>query len=103
MGSFTDAAGGFKEELRECQFGVGAEYWYNDQFALRAGYQYESPLKGNQKYFTLGLGLKYTTFGLNLSYLVPTGNTRSALDNTLRFTLMFDFGTFEVDDDPNLN
>ncbi|HMY83961.1 MAG TPA: type IX secretion system outer membrane channel protein PorV [Saprospiraceae bacterium] len=102
FGSFSDAAGGFKEELRECMFGIGAEYWYNDQFSIRAGYQYESPLKGNQKYFTLGLGLKYTTFGLNLSYLVPSGNTRTALDNTLRFTLMFDFGTFEVDDDPNI-
>lgn len=103
IGSFGDASGGFSEEIREVQFGIGGEYWYNDQFAIRAGYQYESPLKGNQKYFTLGLGLKYTTFGLNLSYLVPTGNTRSALDNTLRFTLNFDFGTFEVDDDPNLN
>ncbi len=102
FGSFSDASGGFSEELREYQFGVGGEYWYNDQFAIRAGYQYESPLKGNQKYFTLGLGLKYTTFGLNLSYLVPTGNTRSALDNTLRFTLNFDFGTFDVDEDPNV-
>jgi len=83
--------------------GIGGEYWYNDQFAIRAGYQYENPRKGNLKYFTLGLGLKYTTFGLNLSYLVPTGNTRSALDNTLRFTLNFDFGAFEVDEDPNLN
>lgn len=102
FGSFSDAKGGFSEELAEIQLGVGGEYWYNDQFAIRAGYQYENPRKGNLKYFTLGLGLKYTTFGLNLSYLVPTGNTRSALDNTLRFTLNFDFGTFEVDDDPNV-
>lgn len=102
FGSFGDAKGGFTEELAEIQLGVGGEYWYNDQFAIRAGYQYENPRKGNLKYFTLGLGLKYTTFGLNLSYLVPTGNTRSALDNTLRFTLNFDFGTFEVDDDPNV-
>ena len=103
FGSFSDAKGGFSEELAEIQLGIGGEYWYNDQFAIRAGYQYENPRKGNLKYFTLGLGLKYTTFGLNLSYLVPTGNTRSALDNTLRFTLNFDFGAFEVDEDPNLN
>ena len=103
FGSFSDANGGFSEELAEIQLGIGGEYWYNDQFAIRAGYQYENPRKGNLKYFTLGLGLKYTTFGLNLSYLVPTGNTRSALDNTLRFTLNFDFGAFEVDEDPNLN
>lgn len=94
FGSFSDAPGGFTEEIREIQLGVGAEYWYSDQFAIRAGYAGESQLKGNQRYVTLGLGLKYTTFGLNLSYLVPTSNEPSALDNTLRFTLLFDFGTF---------
>lgn len=97
VGSFGDAVGGAKEEFKEILAGFGAEYWYNDLFAVRAGYSYENPRKGNARYITLGLGLKYTTFGLNLSYIVPTSNFRNALDNTLRFTLNFDFGTFKED------
>lgn len=91
--SFGDAPGGFSEELKEVQASLGAEYWYNDQFAFRAGYFYENPLKGNRKYFTLGAGLKYETFGLNFSYLLPSGNgvNRNPLSNTLRFSLVFDF------------
>ena len=89
--SFADAPGGFKEEMREINFSVGAEYWYNKQFAFRAGYFYEHPTKGNRQFLTAGLGLKYNIFGLNISYLVPTSNQRSPLDNTLRFTLMFHF------------
>jgi len=90
--SFGDASGGFSEEIKEIQASVGAEYWYNDQFAFRAGYFYENPLKGNRKYFTLGAGLKYNTFGLNFSYLLPSGNgvSRNPLSNTLRFSLVFD-------------
>lgn len=91
FGSFTDAPGGFSEEISEINFSVGAEYWYNQQFAFRAGYFFESPNKGNRQYITAGLGLKYNVFGLNVSYLVPTSNQRSPLDNTLRFTLMFHF------------
>ncbi len=91
FGSFTDAPGGFKEEMREISFSLGAEYWYNQQFAFRAGYYYEHPTKGNRQFLTAGLGLKYNVFGLNISYLVPTSNQRSPLDNTLRFTLMFHF------------
>jgi hypothetical protein len=91
FGSFTDAPGGFSEEISEISFSVGAEYWYNKQFAFRAGYFFESPNKGNRQYLTAGLGLKYNVFGLNISYLVPTSNQRSPLDNTLRFTLMFHF------------
>ncbi len=91
FGSFTDAPGGFKEEMREISFSVGTEYWYNKQFAFRAGYYYEHPTKGNRQFITAGLGLKYNVFGLNISYLVPTSNQRSPLDNTLRFTLMFHF------------
>lgn len=91
FGSFTDAPGGFQEEMREISFSVGAEYWYNQQFAFRAGYFYEHPTKGNRQFLTAGLGLKYNIFGLNISYLVPTSNQRSPLDNTLRFTLMFHF------------
>ena len=91
--SFGDASGGFSEELKEFQVSLGAEYWYNDQFAFRAGYFYENPTKGNRKYFTLGAGLKYETFGLNFSYLLPSGNgvNRNPLSNTLRFSLIFDF------------
>lgn len=90
--SFGDADGGFKEELKEFMFSVGAEYGYNDQFFVRAGYFYENKDKGNRKYFTLGLGLKYNVFGLNFSYLVPSGSgvNRNPLSNTLRFGLVFD-------------
>lgn len=91
--SFGDAPGGFSEEIKEVQVSLGAEYWYNDQFAFRAGYFYENPVKGNRKYFTLGAGLKYNNFGLNFSYLLPSGNgvNRNPLSNTLRFSLFFDF------------
>ena len=89
--SFGDAPGGFSEELQELMFSIGAEYWYDEQFAVRAGYYSEHALKGNRKYFTAGLGIKYNVFGLNFSYLVPTSSQRNPLDNTLRFTLLFDF------------
>ena len=91
--SFGDAPGGVSEEIKEIQASLGAEFWYMNQFAVRAGYFYENPLKGNRKYFTLGAGLKYNTFGLNFSYLLPSGNgvNRNPLSNTLRFSLVFDF------------
>lgn len=91
--SFGDAPGGFSEEIKEVQASIGAEYWYNNQFAFRAGYFYENPLKGNRKYFTLGAGLKYNMFGMNFAYLLPSGNgiTRNPLSNTLRFSILFDF------------
>lgn len=90
--SFGDAPGGFKEEMKEFQVSVGAEYAYNDQFFFRAGYFYEDKNKGNRKYFTVGLGVKYNVFGLNFSYLVPSGSgvNRNPLSNTLRFGLIFD-------------
>ncbi len=71
---------------------LGAEYWYNNQFAARAGYYWETKEGGNRKYFTVGVGVKYNVFGLNFSYLVPSGNgvTRNPLSNTLRFSLLFD-------------
>lgn len=97
--SFGDAPGGFKEELKEITTGLGAEYWYDDQFSVRAGYFYEHYSKGNRKYFSVGLGVKYNIFGLNFSYLVPTSNQRNPLDNTLRFSLLFDFEAFEGDDE----
>lgn len=89
--SFGDAPGGFKEELKEFQVSVGAEYTYNDQFSFRAGYFYENPLKGDRQYFTVGAGLNYNLFGLNFSYLIPSGNgvNRNPLSNTLRFSILF--------------
>lgn len=82
-----------KEELHEITYSVGIEYWYRKQFALRGGYFYEDPTKGNRKFFTLGVGLKLNVFGIDFSYLVPT-NSYSPLANTLRFTLSFDFDAF---------
>ncbi len=92
--SFGDAPNGFKEEMQELMLSFGTEYWYNNQFALRAGYFRENPYKGNRQYLTLGLGVKYNVFGMNLSYLVPTARSatnRDPLANTLRFSLIFDF------------
>lgn len=96
--SLGDAPGGFSEEIKEVQASLGAEFWYQNQFALRAGYFYENPSKGNRKYFTLGAGLKYEMFGLNFSYLLPSGNgvNRNPLSNTLRFSLVFDFADTET-------
>ncbi len=91
FGSFGDAPGGISEELREITIQVGAEYWYNNQFAIRAGYFHEHATKGNRKFLTMGVGLRYEIFGLNFSYLVPTaGIANHPLENTLRFTLFFD-------------
>jgi len=92
FGSFNDAPGGTKEELREIMIGGGAEYWYDNLFALRIGYFNENRFKGNRKYVTAGVGLRYQQFGVDFSYLVPTGSANNnPLANTLRFTLLFDF------------
>ncbi len=91
FGSFSDAQGGFSEELREFNMSLGIEYWYSKQFAVRAGYYYEHPQKGDRQFLTVGAGLKYNVFAIDISYLVPTNNRRNPLDNTLRFTLQFDF------------
>lgn len=93
FGSFNDAPGGMKEELKEIIYQVGMEYWYDKQFAVRAGYFHEDKTKGNRKFFTLGAGVKYNVFGLDFAYLIPTVN-RHPLQNTLRFTLTFDFEAF---------
>ena len=87
--SFSDAPGGFKEEMQEIYYGVGAEYVYNDKFALRAGYHHESQNKGNRKYFTVGAGFKMNVFSLDAAYVVATAKS-NPLDQTLRFTLSFD-------------
>lgn len=90
--SFGDAPGGFNEEVKEFQVSAGAEYWYNNQFALRGGYFFEDKTKGNRRFFTTGVGIKYNVFELNFSYLIPTGSgiNQNPLANTLRFSLVFD-------------
>ena len=87
--SFGDAPGGFKEELQEIQWSVGAEYTYNDKFSLRAGYHHESENKGNRKYFTVGAGFKMNVFSLDAGYVIATAKS-NPLDQTLRFSLTFD-------------
>jgi hypothetical protein len=91
--SFGDAAGGFGEEMRELMYSIGMEYWYNKQFAVRFGHYNEHRTKGNRKFFTVGLGIRYNIFNINFSYLIPAiAAQRNPLDNTLRFSLIFDFG-----------
>lgn len=87
--SFTDAPNGFKEELEEINWSVGAEYEYNDKFFLRAGYHHESENKGNRKYFTVGAGFRMKVFSLDAGYVIATAKT-NPLDQTMRFTLSFD-------------
>ena len=87
--SFGDAPGGFKEELQEIRWSVGAEYVYNDKFSLRAGYHHESENKGNRKYFTFGAGFRMSAFSLDCGYVWATAKS-NPLDQTLRFTLGFD-------------
>ncbi len=91
--SFGDAPGGFKEELQEVTLSAGVEYWYNQQFALRAGYFFEHENKGNRKFMTAGAGLKLNVFGLDFAYLLPIARNHP-LENTLRFTLSFDVDAF---------
>ena len=87
--SFSDAPGGFKEELQEIRWSLGAEYVYNDKFSIRAGYHHESENKGNRKYFTVGAGFKMNVFSLDAGYVIATAKS-NPLDQTLRFTLSFD-------------
>ena len=87
--SFGDAPGGFKEEMQEINWSVGAEYIYNDKFSLRAGYHHEAENKGNRKYFTVGAGFRMSAFTLDCGYVIATAKS-NPLDQTLRFTLSFD-------------
>lgn len=91
--SFGDAPGGFKEEMKEFITNIGMEYWYEDNFAIRAGYFNEAATKGGRKYLTLGAGIHYNVFGLDISYLMPFKN-QHPLQNTIRFTLLFDMDAF---------
>ena len=93
--SFWDAPGGTKEEFREINYSTGLEYWYDDQFAVRSGYFNEHDTKGARKYFTFGMGMKYTVYIIDFSYLVNANNNAGAtnpLANTMRFSLTWDFG-----------
>jgi len=86
FGSFSDAPGGMSEELQEINTSIGAEYWYNDLFAIRGGYFNEHATKGNRKYATVGAGIKYQTLGFDFAYLIPFFNNHP-LQNTIRFSL----------------
>lgn len=86
FGSFSDATGGMAEEIREINTSLGAEYWYNDLFAIRGGYFNEHKTKGNRKYATVGAGIKYQTLGFDFAYLIPF-YANHPLQNTIRFSL----------------
>lgn len=90
--SFGDAPGGFSEELKEFTYSVGAEYLYQDSFAFRLGYFHESPIKGARKFFSLGAGFKYNVVKVDVSYLFSASQVKNPLENTLRFSLSFNFG-----------
>jgi hypothetical protein len=96
--SFGDAPGGFSEELREFTWALGAEYTYQENFALRLGYFNEAEDKGARKFFALGAGFKYTTINIELSYLFSASKVQSPLENTLRFSLSFNFGDGEYNE-----
>ena len=90
--SFGDAPGGFSEELKEFTWALGAEYWYQNVFALRAGYFNESEEKGSRKFASFGAGFRYTAINIDISYLFSTSKIASPLEGTLRFGLTFNFG-----------
>ena len=90
--SFYDAPNGFREELQEIQVSVGAEYWYNQIFAVRAGYFFEHKNKGGRQYITFGGGIRYNMFTFDLSYLLALSKTQNPLDNTVRISLGMNFG-----------
>ena len=91
--SFSDAPGGFSEELKEFTWALGAEYLYDDSFAIRAGYFNESEEKGARKFLALGAGFKFSGTKIDLSYLFSASKVPSPLENTLRFSLTFNFGS----------
>ncbi|MBA4154088.1 type IX secretion system outer membrane channel protein PorV [Flavobacterium sp.] len=90
--SFTDAPDGFSEELKEITWALGTEYSYQDAFLFRLGYFHESPEKGARQFFSFGAGFKYNVVKIDVSYLMSASNVKNPLENTLRFTLTFNFG-----------
>lgn len=97
--AFGSKPDGFSETMKEVTWALGAEYWYDDVFALRAGYFHESEEKGAREFFSLGAGFKYTTINLDLSYLFATSNTNNPLEGTLRFGLTFNIGDGSYNED----
>jgi len=102
LSSFTDAPGGFKEELQEVRLSAGVEYWYNDLLAARVGYMYENKEKGDRKYLSLGLGVRYQVFGVDGAYLVPNSK-QNPLAQTIRVSLHFNFNRAEEAFGPSNN
>ncbi len=92
--SFGDAPGGTSEEIKEFTWSAGAEYVYQDTFAFRLGYFNESEMKGARKFFTLGAGFKFKSSKIDVSYLLNSSDVNNPLENTLRFSISFDFGDF---------
>lgn len=95
--SFGDAEGGFSEELKEITYAFGAEYLYNNAFALRGGYFHENQDKGNRQYFTMGAGFKTNALNIDLSYLINSSDVNNPLENSLRFSISFDLGEIYED------
>ncbi|PHR70865.1 MAG: hypothetical protein COA67_07670 [Lutibacter sp.] len=95
--SFGDAPGGFSEEMKEFTWALGVEYMYDNAFAIRTGYFNENDLKGGRKYFTLGAGFKFKSSNIDISYLFNSSDVNNPLENTLRFSLAFDFGDLYED------
>jgi hypothetical protein len=95
--SFSDAPDGFSEELKEITWGVGSEYNFQDSFALRGGYFNESLEKGSRRYFTLGAGFSLDFAEIDISYLFSTSKVRNPLENTLRFSIIFNLGNPQVE------
>ena len=96
--SWADAPGGFSEEMQEFTWALGAEYRYQEAFSFRAGYFNEAEEKGARKFFALGAGFKYTTINIDISYLFSAAKVQSPLENTLRFSLTFNFGDGEYEE-----
>jgi hypothetical protein len=101
FGSFNVAPDGSKEELQEIGISGGVEYWYNNLFAVRGGYFYEHPDKGNRRYFTAGIGVRISTLGFDLGYIMPGSDSNSPLSNTLRFSLIFNFNAANSGSSPD--
>ncbi|HEY9049745.1 MAG TPA: type IX secretion system outer membrane channel protein PorV [Ohtaekwangia sp.] len=102
FGSFSDAPGGFKEEIKEIMTSVGVEYWYNKLFAARLGYFNEAKTKGNRKYMTIGTGFRKNRFGFDIAYLVPTNKREHPLAETIRFTLLLHIEETQQDKDESV-
>jgi hypothetical protein len=102
FGSFGDAPGGAKEELREIMTSLGVEYWYHEIFAARLGYFLEASDKGNRKYLTAGIGFRKNNFGIDAAYIVPTNQREHPLAETLRFSLLFQIPETDLDRDQSV-